>query len=467
MTGFAIVGVAVAFTMGSLGELAAAFPVAGSFYDYSVRFIAPSWGFSMGWNYIINFLLIVPFEITVMTMIAQYWNTSLHPGILVPILITCLFIIASAGAKWYGEAEHAFGILKVTMLVAFSLTAIVIASGGVSTDPRHGTGFQYWQDGGAFRGGASGFLWVFVAAGMAYGGTEMLGLTVAECEHPQKVMPLAFKIVGIRIFVCYITPLFMAGLVLGPATFEAFKDLPTSSPFVLAIRGANIRVLPDIFNGVILVAVFSMANASIFASSRALRAICDRGMGPRIFARTTKNGLPLNALAVVFVVSLIAFINCAPSGRDIFEWLLASASASQYFTWMSINIAHIRLRLAIKKQGRDLNAVLNWKSPLGIYGSMFAILVSNVGLVALLVSAAVPPAGLHSESAVASGIKNAMGFFIVIGLWLGHMVFTWRDAEFSLLIPLNDIDLSQNGTIASEHHSDVEVQRPDGDIDAK
>jgi amino acid transporter len=36
----------------ALGELAVLYPVSGGFYTYSVRFIDPSWGFAMGWNYV-------------------------------------------------------------------------------------------------------------------------------------------------------------------------------------------------------------------------------------------------------------------------------------------------------------------------------------------------------------------------------------------------------------------------------
>lgn len=37
-------------TVQALGELAVAFPVAGSFSAYSTRFLHPSWGFAMGWK---------------------------------------------------------------------------------------------------------------------------------------------------------------------------------------------------------------------------------------------------------------------------------------------------------------------------------------------------------------------------------------------------------------------------------
>lgn len=49
---FAIIGVMMFNVVYALGELAVMYPVSGGFYTYSVRFIDPSWGFAMGWNYV-------------------------------------------------------------------------------------------------------------------------------------------------------------------------------------------------------------------------------------------------------------------------------------------------------------------------------------------------------------------------------------------------------------------------------
>jgi amino acid transporter len=78
---FIIIGFMLLLTVNALGELAgkhtfefyhefpvlsiaALYPVAGSFFNYSVRFIDPAWGFAMGWNYALNWLVVLPFELT-------------------------------------------------------------------------------------------------------------------------------------------------------------------------------------------------------------------------------------------------------------------------------------------------------------------------------------------------------------------------------------------------------------------
>jgi amino acid transporter len=49
---FSIAGVMIFNVVHALGELAVMYPVSGGFYTYSTRFIDPSWGFAMGWNYV-------------------------------------------------------------------------------------------------------------------------------------------------------------------------------------------------------------------------------------------------------------------------------------------------------------------------------------------------------------------------------------------------------------------------------
>lgn len=55
---FLICGAMIFNVVYALGELAVMYPVSGGFYTYSIRFIDPSWGFAMGWNYVSPFLLL-------------------------------------------------------------------------------------------------------------------------------------------------------------------------------------------------------------------------------------------------------------------------------------------------------------------------------------------------------------------------------------------------------------------------
>lgn len=44
-------GVMLLNTCQAIGEMAIIYPVSGGFYTLISRFVDPSWGFAMGWNY--------------------------------------------------------------------------------------------------------------------------------------------------------------------------------------------------------------------------------------------------------------------------------------------------------------------------------------------------------------------------------------------------------------------------------
>ncbi|KAI1770683.1 amino acid permease/ SLC12A domain-containing protein [Hypoxylon cercidicola] len=431
LVSFTVVGFAVWITMCALGELSAAFPVTGSFYEYSVRFISPAWGFSMGWNYVMNFLLIVAFELVVMILCVQYWLPDMLPEHILPAFIAGLILVNAFGAKWYAEMENFFALCKMLVLTSFVIVAIVILRKVVPSDSRSADelGIHIWER-GAFKNGPAGFLYVFMAAGMAYGGTEMLGLMAAECKSPEKVMPLACKIVPIRIVWLYLLPILMVGFVLD-VPLEPGVISGGVSPFVAAMDQAGLHIVGTIFNSIIILAIFSMASASVFASSRALQAISARGMGPAIFAKV-KWGHPIWALVLVYIFSLLSFIKAAQNGDRIFEWLLALAAGSNYFTWISICVCHIRLRLAIRNQGLNKEDILKWKSPVGVVGSVLAIVVFLFGLAAQIVAAVQSP--LPEPPHI---LSSMLGIIIVVVFWAGYTLVK-RDTYW---IPLGQINL--------------------------
>lgn len=58
----------------ALGELAILYPISGGFYTYSVRFIDPSWGFAMGYNYVFQWAIVLPLELVVAGLTIQFWD---------------------------------------------------------------------------------------------------------------------------------------------------------------------------------------------------------------------------------------------------------------------------------------------------------------------------------------------------------------------------------------------------------
>lgn len=116
---FLLVGVMIYSTVHALGEMAVLFPVAGSFSAYSTRFLDPAWGFAMGWNYALQWLVVFPLEIVAASVTVSYWSTSLSPVLWVTIFYVLIFSINLFGVRGYGEAEFIFSIVKVIAVVGY------------------------------------------------------------------------------------------------------------------------------------------------------------------------------------------------------------------------------------------------------------------------------------------------------------------------------------------------------------
>lgn len=194
--------------------------------------------------------------------------------------IVCLNLF---GVKGYGEGEFVFSTIKVVAVVGFIILGIILTIGG-GPDGSY-IGGRYWADPGAFHNGFKGLCSVFVTAAFAFAGTELVGLAAAETANPRKSLPTAIKQVFWRITIFYLVSLCLVGLLVPynhPSLIGNSSVDANASPFVIAIRNAGIEVLPSIFNAVILIAVLSVGNSSVYGSSRTLAALADQGQAPKV-----------------------------------------------------------------------------------------------------------------------------------------------------------------------------------------
>ena len=60
-----IMGVMLINVTQALGEMAIIYPVSGGFYTLASRMLDPSFAFAMGWNYVLQWAVVLPLEITV------------------------------------------------------------------------------------------------------------------------------------------------------------------------------------------------------------------------------------------------------------------------------------------------------------------------------------------------------------------------------------------------------------------
>jgi amino acid transporter len=374
------------------------YPVSGGFYTYSARFIDPSWGFAMGWNYVFQWAIVLPLELLVAGFTVQYWDGAKGVNVAVFITVFWIFIclINVMGTLGYAEEEFVSSCIKLGATVVFMIIALVLVLGGGPSSGMYGEywGARTWYNPGAFNHGFKGFCTVFVTAAFSFSGTELVGLAAAETKNPLKSLPGAIRQIFWRITLFYILGLFFVGLLV-PYDNEDLLGSSTdanTSPFVIAGKNAGLVGFDSFMNVVILVSVVSIGVSGVYGGSRTLTALADQGYAPKFFTYIDRAGRPLWSVVFILMWGPLAFMNLASTGATVFLWFQSLSGLAALFTWGSICLAHIRFRKAWIYHGHTLDEI-PFKAAGGVIGSWVGI-----GIIIIVLIAQVTPSFPHPQS---------------------------------------------------------------------
>ncbi|PHH65612.1 hypothetical protein CDD81_2047 [Ophiocordyceps australis] len=362
---YVLVGAIVLVTMLSLGEMAAFMPVAGSFCTYASRFVDDAFGFALTWNYWFNDAVSTAADLVALQLVLQYWSDH-FPGWAISLLVWLLLMAVnciSVGA--YGWLEYALSLVKVATIIAFIVIGIAVNAG--ANQERHYIGGENWHIAGApFVNGIGGFASVFVTASFAYGGTESIAITAGETKNPTKTMPRVVKNVFWRILLFYVLSVLIIGLNV-PYNYPNLdsKDIRTS-PFTLVFQMVGTRAAGSAINAVVLTSVLSAGNHALFAGSRLLFTLAMAGHAPRVFGRLNRFQVPWIAVLATGAIAGVCFATKFIKAGLVWTWLQNIVGVSNQLSWISIGIASLRFRAALKRQGKThLLPFRNWTYPVG------------------------------------------------------------------------------------------------------
>lgn len=431
-----VVGTFLFAVIHALGELAVAYPVPGAFSAYATKFIDPSWGFAIGWNYVFLWLVVLPLEIIAAALTINFWDDTINSVAWVIIFYVLIMGINLFGVKGYGEAEFLFSLIKVVAICGFLILGIVLVCGG---GPSGGfVGGEYYRDPGPFTNGFKGFCTVLVVASYALGGSELIGVTAAESENPRKTLPSAIKQVFWRLMLFYLGGLTLVSLLVqatDPRLLGSSSVDASASPFVIAIKNGGVKGLPSVMNVVILISVLSVGNSAVYGCSRTLTSLAAQGLAPSIFGYIDRMGRPIFGIILNGITGLLCFIVANRKIQsEVFTWLLAISGLCILFTWLTISICHIRFRLAMKAQGRSLKS-LAFTSHAGFWGSVYAVVMMSLVLIAQFWTSVWP---LHGKPNARVFFENYIGAPIFISFYVARKLWVRKFNEFT---PLADIDL--------------------------
>lgn len=378
---FAFAGVLVFLMMMCLGELSVAMPVAGSFIGYTSEFVSPAVACGIGWAYWLCIVAYVPSECVAAGIIMNNFFPMVQPfywAVLFGLLIT---IINIAKVEALGRVESILAGIKIIAILAFSVLAILIFLGIIGSEHSF-IGSAYVLDRGGFLPMGVvplGLLMVMVLVN--YGGTEIVGLTAAEAEDPAVAIPAAVKGVSVRIVVLYVIPLFLLALI-----FPWEEAGTAESVFAAALSYHGLNWAGGLFSFVVLIAAFSCANCNLYACIRALYALSNEGMAPKIFGRLNKKSVPSNA-AIFSLVLIWVVIGCYSFDTSgfFYTYLLAVSGFTGALCWLTICLAQVNFRKRFYAHGYSVSD-LKFKVPGSPYTSYITVALFTLCLLVNVLS---------------------------------------------------------------------------------
>ncbi|MEU1438567.1 amino acid permease [Streptomyces sp. NPDC005786] len=348
---FLLAAALVVLVMQMLGEMAVAQPDTGSFSTYADRALGPWAGFSIGWLYWWFYILVIPIEaIAAGEVIAGLTSVpSWVPALTVIVVLAGSNMLA---VRNYGEFEYWFALLKVIAIVGFLVLGVLAVLGLLPGSDTHGVS-NLWRHGGFAPQGAMAVIAGLLTAMFSFQGSEIVTIAAAESEEPRKNIKKAVRAVVWRLGLFYIGSILIV-VCLVPWNAD---DLAGGS-YQAALDRMNIPGAAWIMDAVLVIAVCSCLNSAVYTASRMMFSLAARGDAPAALARTSRRGVPGNAVVASTVIGMAAVIAnyLLP---DVFSYLIASSGAIALMMYMVIALT----QYATRRQGGQPAEVRMWGFP--------------------------------------------------------------------------------------------------------
>ncbi|WP_418896433.1 amino acid permease [Stomatohabitans albus] len=418
LAAYAAIGVMVYLLMQSLGEMSTWLPASGSFETWATRWVSPSFGFAMGWNYWFNWAITLAAELVAVSVVMRYWFPDIPAIIWSALFLTLLFLMNAFTVRGFGESEFWFALIKVVTVVVFlgiGLLMILGILGGSSP------GVSNWVTGEApFVNGFLGTFSIMMIAGFSFQGTELLAVAAGEAANPDVTIPKAVRSVFFRITLFYIGAIAVIGFLLpytDPNLLSADIEQVATSPFTLIFERAGILGAATLMNAVILTAILSAGSSGMYASSRMLYAMGVSGKAPKFFAKVDRRGVPMPALLATTAVGAFAFITSLIGDGAAYIWLINVSGLAGFIVWAGIAWSHYRFRKAFKAQGHAVSE-LPFRSKLYPAGPIVALLM-------VLAIIAGQNLEIFTGNATFLGVLSTyIGGIAFLAIWAGHKLVT-------------------------------------------
>lgn len=363
--GYILAGIIAFFIMRQLGEMVVEEPVSGSFSYFAHRYWGGFAGFTSGWNYWILYILVSMSELTAIGIYVQYWWPEIPLWASSGFFFLAITALNLGSVKLFGEAEFWFSIIKVVAIIAMILFGSYLLLSG--TGGEQATVQNLVNNGGFFpkgwfeptENGYQGLLAVMAIIMFSFGGLELIGITAAEAEHPEKNIPKATNQVIYRILIFYVGALVIL------FSLSPWESITTeTSPFVTVFDNLKVlnfsvfgkefstaHLVANLLNLIVLTAALSVYNSCVYSNSRMLFGLAEQGDAPRFLKRLNSNAAPITAILVSSGFAGLCIIINKLIPEEAFKILMSLVVSCLIINWVMISLTHLKFRKAKAKEG--------------------------------------------------------------------------------------------------------------------
>ena len=301
---FIIAGVACLFTALCYAEFASMIPVAGSAYTYSYVTLGELFAWIIGWDLILEYLVIV-------AAVAVGWSgyivniftslgVNLPPQLINPPgidggIINIPAVLIIAGITWLliRGAKQSSQVNTVIVIIKLAVILLFITIGINYIHPANYHPFLPYGWSGVFKGAAIIFF--------AYIGFDAITTAAEEVKNPKKTFPIA--ILG-SLIISSILYIAVSGVLNGIFPYYIYKE--SAAPVAFALANLGIQWANIVISIGALCGITSVLLVSFFGQSRVFFAMSRDGLLPEFFSRLHKDfRTPTNGIIVVGIVGSI------------------------------------------------------------------------------------------------------------------------------------------------------------------
>ncbi|MCX4515785.1 amino acid permease [Streptomyces sp. NBC_01619] len=377
LVSYLIAGVLAMLVMRMLGEMSAAMPSSGAFSAHAERALGPWAGFSVGWLYWFLLVVVLAVEATGAAQIAHGWVPVVPQWAWVLAFIVVFTATNLTAVSNFGEFEFWFAAIKVGAIMLFLILG-TLAVFGVLPEIKPVGLKNLTGHGGFLPHGWSGVVSGVLAVVFTFGGLEVVTIAAAETKDPARNVARAVRSAVWRIVSFYLGSMLVIVTLL---PWTAMR--PGVSPYVAVLDTIRIPSAGQVMNVVVLVALLSALNANLYASSRMMFSLAERGEAPRRLLPVSGGGVPRRAVlaSVAFGFGSVLLNFAWPD--SVFLYMLNAIGAVLLFVWALIAVSQLRLRRRIELEMPERLELRMWGFPwltwvvLAALGAIMVLMFAN------------------------------------------------------------------------------------------